>query len=47
MWYRSKGGKGKIFITGEVNTNAKINVKKITKRVLSDIGYKEKYKIVK
>ncbi len=33
------GGKGKIFITGEVTTNAIINVEKITKRVLSDVGY--------
>ena len=40
------GGKGKIFITGEVTTNAKINVKKITKRVLKDIGYKTNYKII-
>jgi len=40
------GGKGKIFITGEVTTNAKINVKKITKRVLRDIGYNENYKII-
>lgn len=40
------GGKGKIFITGEVTTNAKINVKKITKRVLKDVGYSTKYKII-
>lgn len=40
------GGKGKIFITGEVTTNAKINVKKITKRVLKDIGYRKNYKII-
>ena len=40
------GGKGKIFITGEVTTNAKINVKKIAKRVLKDVGYSTKYKII-
>ena len=40
------GGKGKIFITGEVTTDAKINVKKIAKRVLADVGYSTKYKII-
>lgn len=40
------GGKGKIFITGEVTTKAKINVEKITKRVLSDIGYSTDYEII-
>ena len=40
------GGKGRIFVTGEVTTNAKINVKKITKRVLADVGYSTKYKII-
>lgn len=40
------GGKGKIFVTGEVTTKAKFNVKKIVKRVLSDVGYKTKYKII-
>ena len=40
------GGKGKIFITGEVTTNAKINAKKIAKRVLKDVGYSTKYKII-
>jgi len=33
------GGKGKIFITGEITTKAKFNAKAITKRVLSDVGY--------
>ena len=37
------GGKGKIFITGEITTTAKINVKKIVKRVLKDIGYNTNY----
>ena len=40
------GGKGKIFITGEITTTAKINVKKIVKRVLKDIGYDTNYKII-
>ena len=33
------GGKGKVFVTGEVTTNAKLDVEKIAKRVLGDIGY--------
>ena len=40
------GGKGKIFITGEVTTKAKIDVTNITKRVLSDVGYDINYEIV-
>lgn len=40
------GGKGKIFITGEVTTKAKINVTEITKRVLSDVGYDTDYEVV-
>lgn len=40
------GGKGKIFVTGEVTTKAKFNVNKIVKRVLSDVGYKTNYKII-
>lgn len=40
------GGKGKILITGEVTTTAKINVKQIAKRVLKDIGYSTHYKII-
>lgn len=43
------GGKGKIFITGEITTKAPLNkfiIKKITKRVLKDIGYKTNYKII-
>lgn len=40
------GGKGKIFITGEITTRAKFDVKKITKRVLHDIGYSTHYKII-
>ena len=40
------GGKGKIFITGEVTTNANIDVEKITKRVLQDIGYGINYEVI-
>ena len=40
------GGKGKIFITGEVTTNAKLDVSSITKRVLSDVGYSDDYEII-
>lgn len=40
------GGKGKIFITGEVTTNAIINVENITKRVLNDIGYDTNYDVI-
>lgn len=40
------GGKGKIFVTGEVTTKAKFSVKNIVKRVLADVGYKTNYKII-
>lgn len=40
------GGKGKIFITGEVTTNAKLDVQGIAKRVLRDIGYCDDYEII-
>ena len=40
------GGKGKIFITGEVTSKAKIDVEQITKRVLQDIGYNPNYQII-
>ncbi len=40
------GGKGKIFITGEVTSNAKVNVNKVVKEVLKDVGYREDYKII-
>lgn len=40
------GGKGKIFITGEVTTKANLDVEKITKRVLSDIGYDTNLEII-
>lgn len=40
------GGKGKIFITGEVTTTAHIDICKIVNRVLTDIGYTTKYEII-
>lgn len=40
------GGKGKIFITGEVTSKTKVNVEDIVKRVLNDIGYKTDYEII-
>jgi S-adenosylmethionine synthetase len=40
------GGKGKIFITGEVTTNAIIDVEAIAKRVLTDIGYSANYEVI-
>jgi methionine adenosyltransferase len=33
------GGKGKIFITGEVTSNSEVDVEEIVKRVLKDVGY--------
>ncbi|NLA32823.1 MAG: methionine adenosyltransferase [Mollicutes bacterium] len=40
------GGKGKIFITGEVTTSANIDVELITKRVLKSVGYSTNYEII-
>lgn len=40
------GGKGKIFITGEVTSTAKVNVESVAKSVLHDIGYRTDYKII-
>lgn len=40
------GGKGKIFITGEVTSKTKVNVTAIVKRVLKDVGYQEEYEII-
>lgn len=39
-------GKGKIFITGEVTSKAKVNVIAVVKRVLKDVGYQEEYEII-
>ncbi|MEG1565416.1 MAG: methionine adenosyltransferase [Bacilli bacterium] len=40
------GGKGKIFITGEVTSKARVNVNKIVKNVLRSVGYKTNYKVI-
>lgn len=40
------GGKGKIFVTGEITTNATYNVRDIVKRVLKDVGYRANYKVI-
>lgn len=40
------GGKGKIFITGEITTKANINAESIAKIVLRDVGYSDKYEII-
>ena len=40
------GGKGKIFITGEITTNAKYDAVEICRRVLRDIGYRDDYEII-
>ena len=40
------GGKGKIFITGEVTSKAFVDVESIVKRVLSDVGYDNNYEII-
>lgn len=40
------GGKGKIFVTGEVTTNATVDVESIVKRVLRDVGYNDDYEVI-
>ena len=40
------GGKKKIFITGEVTSNAKVDVEKTVKNVLRDVGYPLNYEII-
>lgn len=40
------GGKGKIFITGEVTSNTKVNIDSVVKRVLKDVGYPDNYEII-
>ena len=40
------GGKGKVFVTGEVTTMAKFDTEKIVKRVLCDIGYSDSYEVI-
>jgi len=40
------GGKGIVFITGEVTTGAKIDVPAVARSVLTDVGYGEHYNIL-
>ena len=40
------GGKGKIFITGEVTSNTTVNVEDVVKSVLKDVGYLTDYEII-
>ena len=40
------GGKGKIFVTGEVSSAATVDVEAIIKNVLSDVGYRTDYEII-
>jgi len=40
------GGKGMIFITGEITTKALFDTKEIARRVLRDIGYRDDYEII-
>lgn len=40
------GGKGIIFVTGEVTSKTTIEIEPIIKRVLSDIGYSSNYQII-
>lgn len=40
------GGKGKIFITGEVTSTDKVDVRTIVKNVLADVGYSTNYVVI-
>lgn len=40
------GGKGKIFITGEVTSKANVDIEKTVKKVLKDVGYNDNYEII-
>lgn len=40
------GGKGKIFITGEVTSKSKVDISKVVKNVLMDVGYSCDYEII-
>ena len=40
------GGKGRIFITGEVTSKTKVDVVKIANDVLNDVGYTKDYEII-
>ncbi len=40
------GGKGKIFLTGEISSTALVPVEEIVRRVLIDVGYDTSYEII-
>lgn len=40
------GGKGKIFVTGEVTSNGNVDVEAVVRRVLSGVGYRTDYEII-
>lgn len=40
------GGKGKIFVTGEVTSKSDVDVEKVVKSVLNDVGYSKDYEII-
>jgi len=40
------GGKGTIFITGEVTSNVEVDVVEVTAQVLKEIGYNQKYNVI-
>lgn len=40
------GGKGKVFITGEVTSRGTVNVVDVARSVLKDVGYAGKYEII-
>ena len=40
------GGKGKIFVTGEVTSESDVDIFKVINRVLEDIGYVDNYEII-
>ena len=37
------GGKGKIFVTGEVTSKSNVDISNVINRVLKDIGYVDNY----
>lgn len=40
------GGKGKIFVTGEVTSKSDVDVESVVRRVLRDVGYRDDYEII-
>ena len=40
------GGKGKIFVTGEVTSKSNVDISNVINRVLKDIGYVDNYEII-